>query len=189
MDHIGLHSDKNNNKRIDRNMTKTVNQIQQLSDIAWIVYHGDKRTGILNEDVQGKYTYITGAEIVHLDNDNAVQAHFGNTKIFEEQITSSHITESEYYLRGFRIYHDDPHPLEPDHPNYDPDIPKYTKTADSDICYAAGWYTVKFEKCWKHGSGPKFSTLQKYGFTGPYKTEQECKLELKRLNKERKAAL
>jgi len=161
----------------------TKNMLQQLSDIAWIVYHGDKRTGILNEDVQGKYTYITGNEIVHLDNNSDVQSHFGNTRIFEEQITSSHITESEFYLRGFRIYHDDPYPVEPGAENYNPDIPLYTKTEDSDITYAAGWYTIKFEKCWRHGAGPKYSTLLKYGYEGPFRTEAECKLHLKKLNK------
>ena len=65
-------------------------------------------------------------------------------------------------------------------------MPLYTKTPDSDIYYAAGWYCINFDKCWKHGHGPKYSTLIKYGFRGPFKTEEECKIVLKQINKERK---
>lgn len=170
-------------------MTESKNQLQAISDIAWLVYHGTKRMGILNEDDQGHFTYITDKEVIHLDTDIEVKEHFSNTKIFEEQITEPTTSPSEFYLKGYKIYHDDPYPLEAGDTDYDPKLPLYTKTPESDVKYAAGWYCINFEKCWKHGTGPKLSTLLKYGFSGPFRTEQECKVELKRLNKLKKDEL
>ena len=72
------------------------------------------------------------------------------------------------------------------HPEYNDDVPLYTKTPESDIFYAAGWYAINFEKGWKHGHGPKYSTLTKYGYKGPFKTEIKCRQVLRQLNKKKK---
>ena len=65
-------------------------------------------------------------------------------------------------------------------------VPLYTKTADSDVYYAAGWYCINFEKGWKHSHGPKYSTLVNYGYAGPFKTEIECRQANSKLNKEKR---
>ena len=90
----------------------------------------------------------------------------------------------EFYIKGHKVDYPNPHPIDFGHPDYNPDVPLFSKTSDSDIYYAAGWYCIKFDKGWKHANGPKYSTIVNYGFEGPYKTEIECRQALKLLNKE-----
>jgi|TARA_B100000073_G_C23674551_1_gene550016 hypothetical protein len=160
--------------------------LQQISDVAWLVRQGKNKLGILNKDVQNKYFYINGKEAISLPEQKDVEEYFGNVDIFNEQIKDSPTEPEAFYIKGHLIDYETPYPLDPSEPNYDPDVPLYTKTPDSDIYYAAGWYCINFDKCWKHGHGPKYSTLIKYGFRGPFKTEEECKIVLKQINKERK---
>ena len=161
-------------------------QLQQISDVAWLVRQGPRKLGILNKDVQEHYFYINGKDFVSLNTEEDVANHFGNAKIFEEQITDPATTVDAFYIKGHLIDYNTPYPLDPAHPDYDPVVPLYTKTPDSDVYYAAGWYCVNFEKGWKHGHGPKYSTLTTYGYEGPYKTEIECRTRLKQLNKVRR---
>lgn len=165
---------------------KSKAKLQQISDVAWLVRQGANKMGILNKDVQDHYFYINGKEMVSLDNEEDVEKFFGNADIFNEQITDSATEPDSFYIKGHLIDYETPYPLDPGEVDYDPDVPLYTKTPDSNIYYAAGWYCINFDKCWKHGHGPKYSTLIKYGFRGPFKTEEECKIILKRINKERK---
>lgn len=160
-------------------------QLQQISDIAWLVYDDAGETGILNKGVQDRFTYISGTDVIQLKNDKAVQRHFGNTKIFEEQITAPTETDKEFYIQGHKVHYHDPYPLDTDHPDYRNDLPLYTKTPTSKVYYAAGWFCVNMEKSWKHGNGTKLSTLLHYGYEGPFKTYEECKERLKVLNAEK----
>ena len=161
--------------------------LQQISDVAWLVKQGKNKLGILNKDVQEHFFYINGKEFVSLTNEDEVQTYFSNTDIFTDQGEAITTAPDAFYIKGHLIEYETPYPLDPGEPNYDPEVPLYTKTPDSDIYYAAGWYCINFDKCWKHGHGPKYSTLIKYGFRGPFKTEDECKIILKKINKERKA--
>lgn len=161
-------------------------KLQQISDVAWLVHQGNHKLGILNKDVQNHYTYITGKELVSFDNDNEVIEHFGNLTLFKEQITAPAQRHDKYFIRGYEVDYEEPFALEENHPDYNADIPLYTKIEGSDVYYAAGFYCINFEKGWKHAHGPKYSTLLKYGFKGPFKTELEVKQKIKYLNKGQK---
>jgi hypothetical protein len=160
---------------------KTV--LQQISDVAWLVHRGSNRVGILNKDVQEHYTYITGKELVNFVDRTEVIDHFGNMSLFEEQITTPANTDDKLYIKGYEVDYHDPYALEESHPDYDHNLPLYTKIEGGDVYYAAGYYCINFEKGWKHAHGPKLATLQKYGFVGPFRTELEMRQELKKLNK------
>lgn len=172
-------------------VTKDKNKavLQQVSDTAWLLRQGPRKVGILNKDIQEKYFYINGKTVEYFDTEEEVGKKFGNAKIFEEQITTSPVVQDEFFIKGHKIDYDNPFPIDHNHPAYDSEVPLYTKTPDSDIYYAAGWYAINFEKGWKHGHGPKYSTLIKYGYRGPYKTEIECRQELSRLNKIKKQSV
>jgi hypothetical protein len=161
-------------------------KLQQISDVAWIVQQGNKRVGILNRDVQNHYTFISGKTVEIFDNDSEVREHFGNIRLFEEKISAPTSVPDGIYIRGHLVDYPDPVPVEPEDPNYSDQLPLYYKTQSSDILYAAGWYCICFEKGWKLGHGPKLSTLTEYGFRGPFRTELECKQQVKALNKQRK---
>ena len=167
-------------------MTKLKNkaQLQQISDVAWLVRQGPRKLGILNKDIQEHYFYITGKEFVALNDEQEVTDYFGNVNLFSEQIGMPENFIEEFYIKGHKVDYPNPHPIDFGHPDYNPDVPLFSKTSDSDIYYAAGWYCIKFDKGWKHANGPKYSTIVNYGFEGPYKTEIECRQALKLLNKE-----
>lgn len=163
-------------------MVKPKAMLQQISDVAWLVHQGEQKLGILNKDVQEHYTYITGKELLNFDCEDQVTEHFGNVKLFQEQITENIQKPSTYYIRGYEVDYAEPFALTEEHPDYEPNVPLYTKIEGSNVYYAAGYYCINFNKGWKHAHGPKYSTLTRYGFTGPYKTELEARQQMKKLN-------
>ena len=54
-------------------------------------------------------------------------------------------------------------------------IALYSKSANSDNMYAAGYFLVHFPKGWVRGFCPKLSTLEGNEFKGPFKTVTEQK--------------
>ena len=61
-------------------------KLQQISSEAWIVQKGDKRIGILNKNIQDRFTFISGKSIEVYDTEEEVSEHFGNITLFEDQI-------------------------------------------------------------------------------------------------------
>ncbi len=168
---------------VSNKQQKNKTQLQQISDVAWLVRQGEKRLGILNKDIQEKFFYITGKEFIGFDDETEVVKHFGNIHLFTDQVNQPTTLSEEFFIKGYQIDYDRPYPLDFTHPDYDERVPLYTKTVDSNVYYAAGWYGINFEKGWKRAKGPKYITLATYGFIGPFKTEMECKTEVKKLNK------
>lgn len=154
-------------------------KLQQISDVAWIVNQGEQHVGILNQDVQNRFTYISGNEILKFDNQDDVINHFGNISLFSDMDQRATVVQDHYYVKGYQV--DYPEPYLVDHP--DLDLPLYTKLEGSDVYYAAGFYCIHFHKGWKHAQGPKLATLLKYGYQGPFHTELEAKQRMKALNK------
>jgi hypothetical protein len=57
-------------------------------------------------------------------------------------------------------------------------LPLFTKSNQSKSSYCAGYYTIKFEKGWVKSFCPKYITLQRYPYKGPFKSEFEMKMVL-----------
>ena len=116
-------------------MTKLKNkaQLQQISDVAWLVRQGPRKLGILNKDIQEHYFYITGKEFVALNDEQEVTDYFGNVNLFSEQIEMPENFIEEFYIKGHKVYYPNPHPIDFGHPDYNPDVPLFSKTSDSDI--------------------------------------------------------
>jgi hypothetical protein len=62
-------------------------------------------------------------------------------------------------------------------------LPLFAKSAKSKSQYCAGYYVIKFRKGWVKSFCPKLITLERYPFSGPYKTEAEMKTVLNNVNK------
>lgn len=58
-------------------------------------------------------------------------------------------------------------------------FPVYTKTSKSKSYYCAGYYIIKFNNGWVKSYCPKFITLNRYDFQGPFKTKEEMQERLK----------
>lgn len=157
--------------------------LQQISDVAWLVHHRGHKLGILNKDVQETFTYINGQDFIEFHGEHEVIEHFGNSSLFDDQITTPSYVQDKYYVKGYEVDYAEPIALEETDPDYSNDIPLYTKIEGSKVYYAAGYYCINFEKGWKHAHGPKLATLQKYGFEGPFRTVLEAKERNRILNK------
>lgn len=59
------------------------------------------------------------------------------------------------------------------------ELPLFKKSPTSKTLIAAGYYIIEFKK-WLPSFCPKYQTLEKYPFRGPYPTEWEMNLELKK---------
>ena len=61
------------------------------------------------------------------------------------------------------------------------DLPLFKKSQNSKTIFCAGYYIVKFQGMgWQYVTTPKFSTLCKYIYKGPYMTEWEMNEDLKK---------
>ena len=59
--------------------------------------------------------------------------------------------------------------------------PVFKKTESANTLFAAGYYIIEFEGTgWQWAFAPKVNTLEKYHSVGPYQSEWEANLELKR---------
>lgn len=58
-------------------------------------------------------------------------------------------------------------------------FPIYTKTSKSKSYFCAGYYIIKFNHGWSKAYCPKFITLNRYEFQGPFKNKEEMNAALK----------
>ena len=61
-------------------------------------------------------------------------------------------------------------------------LPLYTKTANSQSFFCAGYYCIKFENGWVPAYCPKLITLSRNEYKGPLKTKLEMTEILRKLN-------
>lgn len=60
-------------------------------------------------------------------------------------------------------------------------IPVFTKTVNSNNYHCAGWYAIYFPSIkWSSAYCPRLKTLKSYPFMGPFKTESDVNLAIKR---------
>lgn len=62
-------------------------------------------------------------------------------------------------------------------------LPNYSRTENSAIKYAAGYYALKFPNGWSASFCPKLSTLAEYEYTGPFTTKIEMQSVISSKNK------
>ena len=118
-------------------MTKLKNkaQLQQISDVAWLVRQGPRKLGILNKDIQEHYFYITGKEFVALNDEQEVTDYFGNVNLFSEQIEMPENFIEEFYIKGHKVDYPNPHPIDFGHPDYIFRLVEFFVLPLSDLCY------------------------------------------------------
>ena len=64
-------------------------------------------------------------------------------------------------------------------------LPAFKKKDNSKNVYAAGYYILRYHGMgWQHAFCPKIETLEKYEYQGPYLTEWDMNLSLKKAKKQ-----
>ena len=157
--------------------------IKKVDEASWLVIDQHRgNVGVLYQNIQGDYEYLASDIKEKFKSDRAVEKYFG-ARVFQQKTVESAIQPDKMFIAGFEIPFPSPELISPDHIDYNRDVPLFSKTANSDVLYAAGWYAINFEKGWKHGYCPKATTLFQYGYEGPFNTKDELRFRLKELNK------
>lgn len=152
-------------------------QLKEITDNSWLVMteKEQEKVGLLSANRIGQFTLLSKDGKVNFASEEEVREFF-EEDIFNNILVSPLADAKEYTVKGFPVDFDSP--FEADEEDVVSDLPLYTKTKTSKVFHCAGYYCIKFPKGWTSSFSPKFSTLQKYDFAGPYKTEMEMKTNL-----------
>lgn len=157
-------------------------QLKEITDNSWLVMteKEQEKIGLLSASRTGSYLLLTSSGKMHFANDEEVKAFF-EEDVFENVVVTAMAEEKDFFIKGFPVDFD--HPFEADTEDTVSELPLYTKTKSSKVYHCAGYYCIKFPKGWTSSFSPKLSTLQKYEYAGPLKTEMEMKSNLSILKK------
>jgi hypothetical protein len=149
----------------------------------WIVENGGKKVGTLNKEKKG-FSFYRKGEKINIATKEEIKIQFGEdvTKEVEKIIKLSDKKKE----KSSDVY-DYPCSSKPHNPVYNikKKLPIYSKSSKSKSLYCAGYYVIQFRKGWVKSFCPKLITLERYSFNGPFKTEEEMKLVLSQLSKEK----
>lgn len=142
----------------------------------WIIKQGDKKLGTIKREKRDFGFLVKGKKIILKK--TQVNSVLG-VELPEKELTVKKDIDNAVY--------DYPCATRPYNPifNIFKKLPIYAKSRKSKSLYCAGYYVIKFKKGWVKSYCPKLITLERYEFKGPYKTEDEMKLCLNKMNKEK----
>lgn len=149
--------------------------MKPLTSNSWILYQDGERFGLVS-NLKDKISIVGNLSRKEYENLDDLKKALGNLHIDTTiKIKSESINNN---INGYPIKHPTYfNPLE------DP-IPSYTKTENSQLRYAAGYYALKFSYAWTPSFCPKLETLTEYEYIGPYKTKLEMQHQISTKNKE-----
>jgi hypothetical protein len=139
----------------------------------WILKENGEKIGSISKNKKG-YNLLRKGEKLSLKEPSEVGIELPTKKI------SSSIEIQQPYT----IY-DYPCSGKPYGPIYNivKKLPIFTKSLKSKSHFCAGFYIIKFRKGWVKSFCPKLITLERYPYYGPFKTDNEMKQELYKINK------
>jgi hypothetical protein len=145
----------------------------------WLIKTNNIKIGSISKSKKG-YVFLKQGKAVSFKNLSEINAQFG-VALFEESI-KKHKAEST--TKTYLIY-DFPCGSRPYDPVYNikQKLPLYAKSSKSKSLFCAGYYVIKFHKGWRKAFCPKLITLERYPYKGPFKTEDEMKSQLTKVNK------
>lgn len=152
-------------------------QLKEITDNSWLVIteKEQEKIGLLSVTRNGSFTLLSKGGKVSFANEKEVSEFF-EEDIFDNVLVTALAEEKDFFVKGYPVDFDNPY--EADSEDEMSDLPLYTKTKTSKVHHCAGYYCIKFPKGWTSSFSPKLSTLQKYEYGGPWKTEMEMKSNL-----------
>ena len=139
----------------------------------WIVEENGNKVGTLSA-AEECYTYSCASGV-------EVFSNFGQLK---EKLGKVNRTAGDATPENDKEVHNYPTSCVPYNPMYDVKnkLPLFTKSNKSKSLYCAGYYCIEFEKGWVKSFCPKLITIERYNYSGPFKTDIEMRTELSRVN-------
>jgi hypothetical protein len=144
----------------------------------WILGSQNGKIGSIAKKKKG-YDFLKNGKKFEFKNLDEIKKELG-ISVVENNTTKNFEKESdENYIYNFPC---SSKPFEPVY-NLKKKLPLFAKSSKSKSQYCAGYYVIKFRKGWVKSFCPKLITLERYPFSGPYKTEAEMKAILNTINK------
>lgn len=147
-----------------------------LKNKYWIVEEQGEKIATIQAIEEGGFVYVDGASrriypsIKLLSKDINV--------VFDTETKKAKQSAAQYSAYGF------PTSQKPWNVLWDVkhQFPVYTKTNKSKSYYCAGHYIIKFNNGWVKSLCPKFITLNRYEFQGPFTSKEEMQEQLRVAN-------
>lgn len=153
-------------------------KLKSITDNFWIILSAtNEKIGTLSED-NGQYNVIVNGDTAKVGSKDELIAALG-VDLFQDVVKAEKETESVSYINGYPAFIAGAVPKKLEEPEL-VNIPAFTKHKESNVVFAAGYYCIKFPKQTMPASSPKIQTLTKYGFLGPFKTQQEMNFHLQK---------
>lgn len=152
-------------------------KLKRITDESWLVLAPDmSRIGVLSEQANNKLVLLAKGIKETFSDRKEVESFFDDNSIFDDQLELEYDTDSVYVkgmpVKGNRAF-EVPADKLPENHN---DLPIYTKKERSNGFLCAGYYAVDFcRNGWSPFFCPRFDTLSKYDYHGPFKTNEELK--------------
>jgi len=152
----------------------TIKAKEVLKDKFWIVEENGQSVGTLSANEEC-YTYSCSTGTQVFSTFKKIKKHLGkvNWSVVDEPV------QQEFEVHGY------PTSCEPFNQMYDVKrkLPLFSKSNKSKSLYCAGYYTIRFDKGWVKSFCPKLITIERYEYSGPFKTDLEMRQELSRVNR------
>ena len=132
----------------------------------WIVESKGSKVGTLKHTESGYIFYS------NVDNSETQYADMSSFTI-EEKKTRTYINDTVY---GYSANTEQAHDI-----SLQDTVPIFKKTATSTQHFAAGYYGIKFPRLgWSDAFCPRLKTLDTYQFIGPFKSQSDVNMAIKR---------
>ena len=145
----------------------------------WLIRNGEEKIGSIFKVKKG-YVVLHKGQAIPFKDLADVKSAIG-IAMFEESLKK--VKKDMDKATEYVIY-DYPCKSKPHDPlfNVQKKLPLYTKRLKSKSQHCAGHYIIKFRKGWVKSFCPKLITLERYPYQGPWKTEEESRVALKKAN-------
>jgi len=142
----------------------------------WIIKEDQRKIGSISKDKKG-YTFLKNGLRFEFKSLKEIKEELGIKELSKEVLLNP-TKDSSNSIYGYPC---SAVPFDPVY-NVKKKLPLFAKSEKSKSQYCAGHY-VMLRKNWIKTFCPKLITLERYPFYGPFKTEQEAKELLNKLNK------
>lgn len=157
-------------------------KLKHVTDESWLVLSTDgseSKIGLLSE--QRDRLILLAGKIKTVFRDRKEVVEFFQDDVFKNVLVEGETeTGKQYFVRGYPVLHE----TVEEATGIEHELPIYVKAAGQNLIFAAGWYCLKFEKCWRPAYCPKLKTVETYQYEGPFKTKREMQIVLARRTRE-----
>jgi len=151
-------------------MPTKLKAVEVISDKLWITYdeQGIKSGTLSKQTDKFSWLKVDGDKVELGDSDVVLSFSFEG----KAEMSSWH----DQHVLGYPVIK-----IETFNTQEKDNLPCFTKTVGSSVFFAAGYYGINFDNGgWLDSFCPKLATLRKYEYIGPFKSETDMQIAIKR---------